>query len=216
MVRKNKLMACDCIDTPAYHRNCIHIVEVLKSELKSDNGDILEIASGSGQHALAFARAFPNYIFWPSDISADYLNSIEAWRKNKPLENLKAPFKLDVLARSWNMGEINRPPGVFDAIININMVHISPIQAAEGLFRGSSKYMGEDGKLFLYGPFKINGEHTAQSNREFDEILRARNSTWGLRDLEELSDLALTFKLVLQRRVSMPSNNFVLIFCRNG
>jgi len=189
-------------------------VEVLKSELKSDSGNVLEIASGSGQHALAFARAFPNYIFWPSDINLGHLKSIEAWRKVESLENLRPPCKLNVLETDWSIGKLDRPPDALGAIININMVHISPIEAAEGLFRGSSLHLGTTGKLILYGPFKKNGKHTAQSNIEFDDRLRARDPEWGVRDLNELEAFAEIHQLSLDRLVAMPSNNFILVFCR--
>jgi hypothetical protein len=203
------------IDTPAFHRNHSYIIEVLKSELVSGQGNIMEIASGSGQHAMVFANTFPEYVFWPSDLNPGHIRSIEAWRQDAGVDNLKPPFKLDVLEKNWGIGEVDRPPDGLDAIININMVHISPIETAENLFKGSCLHLGINGKLILYGPFMKNGAHTAPSNSDFDNRLREGNPSWGIRDIEEVSTFAKLNHLVLNRLVPMPSNNFMLIFGRS-
>jgi hypothetical protein len=203
------------IDTPAFHRNHLYIVEVLKSEFVAGRGNIMEVASGSGQHAVVFANTFPEYIFWPSDLNPDHIRSIEAWGRDATTNNLKSPFKLDVLEKTWGIGEIDRPPDGLDAIININMVHISPIETAKNLFKGSSLHLGINGKLILYGPFMENGAHTAPSNLDFDNYLRESNPSWGIRDIEEVSAIANLNRLVLNRLVPMPSNNFMLIFGRS-
>jgi hypothetical protein len=203
------------IDTPAFHRNSSHIVEVLKSEFGAGSGNILEIASGSGQHVAVFANTFPEYIFWPSDLNPDHIRSIEAWRRDAAVGNLRSPFKLDVLEKNWGIGEVDRPPDGLDAIININMVHISPIETAENLFKRSSVHLRINGKLILYGPFKKNGKHTAPSNAEFDNRLRSSNPSWGVRDIEEVSAFANFNQLALDRLVPMPSNNLMLVFGRS-
>ena len=203
-----------CMDSPAFHRNHTYIVDVIKSELNNNGGDVLEIASGSGQHALVYADALPHHVIWPSDFNSECIQSIAAWRSYEGKKNISVPFALDVSAKNWGLNAAGRPCDGLAAIISINMVHISPIAAAEGLFRGAGRYLGDGGKLFLYGPFKKNGVHTAPSNEEFDDWLRASNAEWGVRDLNELKTLAITSGLVFGRAASMPSNNFMLIFCK--
>ena len=202
------------IDTPAFHKNCIHILEVLKIELRQGRGNILEVASGSGQHCLEFAKELPDYIFWPSDINSDHIVSIKEWRKTENPKNLRHPIKLDAIDFDWHLDSTIFLEIEFEAIINLNMVHIAPIEAAEGLFRGSGQYLKKGGKLILYGPFKKNGQHIAQSNQGFDDALRAKNCEWGVRDISELSAFAETYNLNFSRLVPMPSNNFMLIYCR--
>ncbi|MEE3000168.1 MAG: DUF938 domain-containing protein [Pseudomonadota bacterium] len=202
------------IDTPAFHRNCIYILEILKKELGQGRGNILEVASGSGQHCLEFARELPDYVFWPSDINSDHMESIEEWQKTENTKNLRSPIKLDVVDFDWHLDIFISPEIMFEAIINVNMVHIAPIEAAEGLFRGSGQYLKKGGKLILYGPFKKNGRHVAQSNQQFDDALRAKNYEWGVRDISELSAFGKSYNLKFSHLVPMPSNNFMLIYCR--
>ena len=204
------------IDTPAFHKNFPYIIEVLKTEFGANSGNILEIASGSGQHALFFANTFPAIVFWPSDLQSYHLQSIEAWRQDATLDNLRPPFQLDVLKKNWGIGEVDRPPDGLDAIININMIHISPIEAARNLFWGSSVHLGINGKLILYGPFMKDGQHTSTSNAEFDQWLRSKDPSWGVRGIEEISVFANSNQLVLDRLVPMPANNFMLIYRRSG
>ena len=153
------------IDTPAFHKNFPYIIEVLKTEFGANSGNILEIASGSGQHALFFANTFPAIVFWPSDLKSYHLQSIEAWRQDATLDNLRPPFQLDVLKKNWGIGEVDRPPDGLDAIININMIHISPIEAARNLFWGSSVHLGINGKLILYGPFPDQANAVSTINK---------------------------------------------------
>ena len=214
-IKKELKVMTERIDTPAFHRNYQYIVEVLISELKFNCGNILEIASGSGQHAMTFANTFPKITFWPSDLNSGHIRSIEAWKYDVTAGNLRSPFMLDVLEEDWGIGESDRPPDALDAIININMVHISPIETAKNLFKMSSKHLGDAGKLMLYGPFMRGGKHTSLSNAEFHERLRASNPTWGLRDIEEVSAFANANQLILKRLVPMPANNFMLIFERS-
>jgi SAM-dependent methyltransferase len=202
------------MDTPAFHRNHEFIVDLLKQELAECTGDVLEVGSGSGQHALAFAKALPDLNFWPTDFNPEHLVSINAWRREDNSKNLKPAAQLDVAALDWRLGREECPPDKFAAMISLNMVHISPISVAEGLFRGAGLHLSAAGKLFIYGPFKEDGVHTASSNAEFDAFLKARNPDWGVRDIIDLENFARQYGLVLDRRTAMPANNFTLIFCR--
>jgi SAM-dependent methyltransferase len=213
---KGDLNADGRMDTPAFHRNQSFVVEVLKTELGDISGDVLEVGSGSGQHVAKFAETFPNLTFWPTDLDPEHIQSIEAWRRATELANIQKPFLLDVTSDDWEFGTENRPPSDLAAIISLNMIHISPISVAKNLFRGAGDYLSATGKLFLYGPFKRNGEHTAPSNAQFDATLRARDPAWGVRDVTDLEEFASANDLLLDRRVPMPSNNFTLIFSRRN
>ncbi len=202
------------MDTPAFHRNHTFIVDVLKSELVETHGHILEVGSGSGQHAVQYATAFPNLAIWPTDLNPAHVQSIEAWRAAAGLPNIRPSFQLDVTAKSWGIGAPDRPPQGLAGMISLNMIHISPIEVAENLFRGAGVHLAKGGKFFLYGPFKFDGGHTAPSNAQFDEYLRAQDPAWGVRDMAELEGFAQQNKLMLDRTVEMPSNNFILIFSR--
>jgi hypothetical protein len=188
---------------PATARNREPIRDVLARVLPSA-GDVLEIASGSGEHALFFARAFPQLAWQPSDTNDDAIASIAAWRAEDAPSNLRAPIVLDASANVW-------PHVHADAIVCINMIHIAPWQAALGLAAGAARTLASGALLFLYGPYIVDGE-TAPSNREFDRSLRARNSHWGVRELREVEAAARDF--VLAETVAMPANNLSLIFRR--
>lgn len=185
---------------PAADRNREPIREVLARELPS-RGLVLEIASGTGQHAVAFARAFPTITWQPTDADPHAIASIAAWRDEAALPNLAAPLVLDV-QREW-------PVARADAIVCINMVHISPWEASLALFAGAPRVLAPGGLLFLYGPYFFDGV-TAPSNVEFDRSLRARDPRWGVRDVTALSKLGLE----LREAVPMPANNHSLIFRR--
>lgn len=202
------------MDAPAFHRNHTFIVDVLRSELAQTRGHVLEVGSGSGQHSVQYAKAFPNITFWPTDLNLNHVQSIEAWRQFEGLENIGRPAQLDVTDAAWKFGEQDHPPENLVAMISLNMIHISPLEVAENLFRGAGEYLAAAGKLFLYGPFKINGVHTAPSNAEFDATLKAQDPAWGVRDIGELEEFAQFNNLVLDRRVPMPANNFILIFSK--
>ena len=202
------------MDTPAFHRNHTYIVDVLKSELAETKGHVLEVGSGSGQHIVQYAKAFPEITFWPTDLNPSHVASIEAWRQSEKLENIGAPYQLDVTESAWKIGEQDHPPENLAAMISLNMIHISPLEVSKNLFRGAGEYLAEAGKLFLYGPFKIDGEHMAPSNAEFDAYLQAQDPAWGVRELSALEQLAQLNNLVLDRKVPMPANNFTLIFVK--
>ena len=189
---------------PATERNREPIREVLARELPP-RGTVLEIASGSGEHAIHFARAFPALTWQPSDASEAALTSIAAWRAEAALPNLCAPIALDVAAEAW-------PVARADAIVCINLVHISPWEAALGLFAGAARLLPAGGLLYLYGPYRFGGEFTAPSNASFDRSLRARDPRWGVRDVDELATVARGHGLALRDTVAMPANNHSLVF----
>jgi hypothetical protein len=190
---------------PAAARNVVPIGDVLAEWLPQE-GIVLEIASGTGEHALAFARRFPNLDWQPSDPDPQAMTSIEAWRADRP-PNLRAAVQIDTRSDDWRVHAA-------DAILCINMVHISPWSSAMGLLDGAHRLLGSGGSLILYGPWNEAGVETAPSNVAFDQSLRERNSEWGLRRAEDFSAEAERRDLVLAGRRAMPSNNLMLRFDR--
>jgi hypothetical protein len=163
------------------------------------------VASGSGEHAVHFAQAFPDLLFQPSDPDPDARASIDAWRMELALPNVRRAMALDARAEAW-------PIETADAVLCINMVHIAPWAAAKGLVLGAGRVLQPDGVLYLYGPFKRGGRHTAPSNEAFDESLRLQNPRWGVRDLEAVADLAATQGFAGPVIEPMPANNLSLVF----
>lgn len=192
---------------PASERNREPIREVLVRELPA-SGDVLEIASGTGVHAVWFARAFPGLRWQPTDLSQIALDSIAAWREREGLDNLAEPLRLDVTA-PWPVERV-------DAIFNANMIHISPFECAEALIAGAGRALSPGGPLIVYGPFKIDGAHTAESNARFDQSLRSRDPRWGVRDLEAIVALAEAVGLTLTARHEMPANNQTLVLRKDA
>ena len=190
---------------PAAARNVGPIGEVLADWLP-DSGLVLEIASGTGEHALAFARRFPNLEWQPSDPDPDALASIGAWRQGGP-PNLLPPLLIDTRSDDW-------PVDRADAMLCINMVHISPWASALGLLEGAQRILTPGAPLVLYGPWLQAGVEAAPSNLAFDQSLKARNAEWGLRLVEDFAAEAATRDLVLADRREMPSNNLMLRFNR--
>ena len=191
---------------PAVARNKDAITEVLVRHLPP-SGLALEIASGSGEHALHFAAHFPALRFQPTDPDAAALASIAAWRVEAQPANLLPPLALDVMADAW-------PVQKADAVLCINMIHIAPWEASAALVRGAARVLSRDGILFLYGPFKQDGTHTAPSNAEFDASLRAQDAQWGVRDLEAVAEIASAAGFAAPVVEAMPANNLSVIFCR--
>ena len=188
----------------ATERNRDPILEVLKRVLPPA-GVVLEIASGTGQHVAYFARALPALRWQPSDPSPPHRASIAAGSRG--LENVAPPAALDVEREPWSVDHA-------DAILNVNMVHIAPWSAAEALFRGAGRLLPAAGLLYMYGPFKRGGRHTAPSNERFDERLRAEDARWGVRDVDDLERLASASGFALAELVEMPANNLSLVFRR--
>lgn len=191
---------------PATGRNSAPIAAVLEDELPA-LGTVLEIASGSGEHALFFARRFPDLLWQPSDLEADALASIRAWSEKGQAENLLPPIELDASSGRW-------PIQRADAVMCINMIHISPWAAAEGLLAGAGAILPQDAPLIVYGPFLEAELQTAESNLAFDASLKARNPAWGLRDRTELDKLADAAGFVRSARHVMPANNLMLVYRR--
>lgn len=189
---------------PHVARNRDPIVDVLRRVLPS-KGLALEIASGSGEHAAYFAAKFPALDWQPTDPDPAALASIAAHRADADLPNLLPSLPLDVAATQW-------PIARADAIICCNMIHIAPWAACEGLLAGAARILPPGGLLYLYGPYKLGGRHTAPTNAAFDERLRAQNAAWGIRDLDDVAALAQRFGLALTETVPMPANNLSVIF----
>jgi SAM-dependent methyltransferase len=189
---------------PAAERNRDAILEVLARVLPP-SGTVLEIASGTGQHAVHCASSLSGVVWQPSDPDAASRDSISARRAHAGLANLKAPLALDVLNEDWGVGEVT-------AIVCINMIHIAPWQAAEALFRGAGARLAAGGVLVLYGPYRRGGAHTAPSNEAFDAQLRANDPRWGVRDMEAVQALGVAAGMELVETVAMPANNFSLVF----
>ncbi len=203
------------LDAPAFHRNHRAILDVLERHLTGKSGDALEAGSGTGQHIVEFARQFSGITWWPSDLNEQHLASIEAWRVHSRLPNIQPPRQIDLSDSSWCQAMKGAGgPAELLAIFCANVVHIAPWRVAEGLFNGAGEYLSADGMLFLYGPFKRAGRHTAESNETFDRSLRQANPDWGVRDVEAVERLAAAVGLSLIEAVEMPANNFTLVFGR--
>jgi hypothetical protein len=192
---------------PAPERNKGPILEVLARVLPS-TGRVLELSSGSGQHAAHFARHLPHLRWLPSDVADENLVSIRDWVREAALPNLCEPRRIDVRAGEWGVARV-------DAIFNANMLHIAPWECGVGLLRGAGRYLVSGGVLVLYGPFRIEGAHTAPSNEAFDADLRARDPRWGVRDVTDVVAQAERAGLAFVERVSMPANNQILVFRRS-
>lgn len=188
---------------PATERNRDAILDVLRRVLPP-TGLVLEIASGTGQHAVHFAAALPGVTWQPSDPDGDSRESIAAWTAHAGLGNVKAPLALDVTQTPW-------PVQQADAVVCINMIHIAPWAAAQALIAGAGRVLGDGGVLYLYGPYRRDGAHTAPSNAAFDAQLRASNADWGVRDMEAVIALGEAAGFRCDEPVPMPANNFSLI-----
>jgi SAM-dependent methyltransferase len=195
--------------SPATARNRQPILEVLRPRL-AVGAQVLEIASGAGEHAAYLAAALPEVNWRPTDPDPAALASIAAWRAQAGLANLAPPVRLDAgRPDTW-------PEAPTDAIVCINMIHIAPWVACQGLMAGAGRLLGPGGRLFLYGPFREAGVATAPSNLAFDESLKARDPAWGLRDLTEVAAEAAAHGLKLTERIAMPANNLIVVFEKVG
>ena len=197
-------MSGEALFSPAAARNREPILDVLRRILPR-SGLVLEIASGTGEHAVHFAGALPGLTWQPSDPDETARRSIEAHRDAAGLPNLRPPLALDAAAPVW-------PVERADAVVAINLVHIAPWAATLGLMAGGARVLPPDGVLVLYGPYKEGGAHTAPSNAAFDASLKAQNSAWGVRDLVEVEAAAQACGLALVERTAMPANNLTIVF----
>ncbi len=187
-------------------RNKRPILEILQQVLPS-RGRLLEIGSGSGQHATFFAEHLPEWTWLPSDVEEKNLASVRAWAAEKQLPNLLEPVSIDVLDAPWNVGPV-------DALFSSNLIHIAPWSCCLDLMAGAHRHVEAGGLLILYGPFRIAGEHTADSNAAFDKKIRERDARFGVRDLEAVCEAAEGFELL--ERFEMPANNQVVVLRRLG
>ena len=194
------------LSSPSAQRNREPIAAVLADWLP-ESGLVLEVASGSGEHAIHFARAFPQLEWQPTDPDPQAIMSIEAWRADTGLANLREPVILDASAETW-------PIERSEAVLNINMVHISAWDAALGLLDGAARVLASGGKLILYGPWTLEGIETAPSNLAFDADLKRRNPAWGLREVEDFAQEAEKRGFLLSDQREMPANNWMLLFIR--
>jgi SAM-dependent methyltransferase len=191
---------------PAAERNREPILEVLRGALP-ERGLVLEVASGSGQHAVAFAREFPQLEIQPSDADPEAIDSIARYRFEAELSNLKPPLVLDAASDAWPLQRA-------DAVVSINMLHISPWQATLGLLRGAARILLPGAPLVLYGPFVVRGDFIAQSNVAFDAELRERDPRWGLREVRDVEQAAMQAGFSLEALLPRPANNHMLVFRR--
>ncbi|WP_247713095.1 DUF938 domain-containing protein [Qipengyuania polymorpha] len=191
---------------PAAARNSAPIAEILAQELPA-SGTVLEVASGTGEHAVFMARRFPDIVWQPTDPDTEALGSIAGWAEEARLENLMPPLQLDARSSDW-------PIGSADAVVCINMVHISPWAAAEGLFAGGARLLDKGAPLILYGPYFEDNVETAPTNLAFDESLKARNPDWGIRNIAAMDELAARTGFSRTARYEMPANNLTLVYRR--
>lgn len=191
---------------PAAERNRDPILAVLRAHLP-ERGLVLEVASGTGEHAVHFARAMPGLTWQPSDPSAAARASISAWTQTEGLANVLPPLDLDAASEDW-------PIAAADAVVSINMIHIAPWEAAMGLMRGAGSILKPGAPLVLYGPFRRPGRALESSNAAFDEDLRRRNPLWGLRALDDVAGLAAENGLGPPHIIEMPANNLCAVFTK--
>ena len=194
---------------PATERNREAILSVLQNYLPNQ-GTVLEIASGTGQHAVFFAQQLTPRFWLPTDLDPTNMASIAAWREEADAANLLLPLQLDVRDPAWLI-DCDLPAPI-SAIVNINMLHISPWSCCEALFAGAAEVLDQSGVVILYGPFKRDGLHTAPSNAAFDEQLRSQDSAWGVRDLKAVVDTAVEQGFACQNLIEMPVNNLSVVF----
>jgi len=205
------------LDAPAFHRNHEAIWSVLAPWLLTQSGNVLEAGSGTGQHVVEFARQSPDIVWWPSDYSVAHVQSIDAWRRHSGLANIQPARSIDLAAPDWGLSaDDSKTLRNLTAIFCANVVHIAPWNVAEGLLGHAADRLKKDGRLYLYGPFMRDGEHTAPSNAAFDASLRRQDPAWGVRDIAALRAVAATSGLLLADIVPMPANNFILVFERTS
>ena len=201
-----------CQTSPAADRNKGPILAALQGLLPS-TGAALEIAAGTGQHAVHFAAGLPGWVWQATDPAPSALASISAWAARYPSPGLRPPLALDVLAEPWASGLIDTGP--WDLVFCANLLHIAPWTTCAALMRGAARLLSPTGLLVTYGPYRVEGEPLAAGNQAFDADLRARNPAWGLRWLHEVDGQAVAAGLQRQGRLALPANNQLLVFGRS-
>lgn len=203
----------EMLQNPAGERNKYPILKVLENYIDpSIETKLLEISSGPGLHASFLAQNFPKTTIQPSEYDSQLISSIKAYREHFKVTNVKQPIKIDISKELTEWTSISCSHSSFNYILNINMMHISPIECSKGLFANSAKLLTSGGLLFTYGPYKVNGVLTPQSNIQFDQNLRARNPLWGIRDILELEQFARSNAMQLFATHDLPSNNKCLVW----
>lgn len=192
---------------PAPERNKGPILEQLLLILEGRSGILLEIAAATGQHAAHFAAHLSEFEYYPSDYDEEHLQTLAQRQKLGGTKNLHPPLKLDVTDAVWPLARA-------DVIYNANMMHIAPFEVSQRLFAGAGRLLGPADLLITYGPYKVDGRHTSESNEQFDESLRKRNPAFGVRDLAELGPLARAAGFSMREPVQMPANNLLLVWER--
>lgn len=196
-------------ESPAAARNRGPILEVLRAWLP-ERARVLEVGCGTGQHAAFFARELSGVDWQPSDRDDALFDAVSRWAREEGVAAARSPLRLDVTdAAAW-------PVGPFDAVFSANLIHIAPWEACQGLLRGAGRILREGGLLLLYGPFRVEGRHTAPSNEVFDADLRARDPRFGVRDLEAVAAEAAPHGLVLEMQIPLPANNRVVVLRRRA
>lgn len=195
--------------SPSVERNKGPILEVLRPQLNRGMR-VLEFASGTGEHGAHIMSQIDGLIWQPSDLSEEARQSIAAWAEHSGNPGFRSPLALDASLEHWSVEDDQ----TFDAIVCMNMIHISPFDAARGVIKGAGRILEVGGFLFFYGPFKRGGVHTAPSNEAFDQSLKSRDPSWGIRDVEVIEELACQAGLTLESLTEMPANNLSLIFRR--
>ena len=197
--------------SPSAARNSAPILAILKRVLRTP-GVVLEIGCGTGEHAVCFAEAMPSLTWQPSDVDSDSRTSTANWIKFAGLNNVLPPLDINVCSTLWGVEET----APFDAIVSINMVHIAPWAASLGLFAGAGRLLSDSGFLVLYGPFMRDGLLNAPSNADFDASLKARNPSWGVRDIADLERIGIASGLSRREVIEMPSNNAIVVFSKDS
>ncbi len=195
-------------DSPSFHRNIEPITQKLHEILSKDYQHILEIGSGSGQHAARFSKEFPAMKFQPTDYDAENLASINSWCEDRL--NVLPAIKLDVTQNNWFASECEK----FDALFCFNVIHITPWEVTQTIFNHGSKYMKDTCQIMFYGPFKVNGKQTSASNEEFENWLKEKDNSYGIRDIADIELEAKLNGFKLHQGHAMPANNFLNVFSR--
>jgi SAM-dependent methyltransferase len=196
-------------DSPSFHRNIEPITQKLHEILAENCRKVLEIGSGSGQHVARFSTEFPNLQFQPTEYEAENLASIDAW--SELCDNVSPAVRLDVTNDEWFNGDAPK----FDALLCFNVIHIAPWEVTRAIFKGANKYLNPESQIIFYGPYKIDGKHTSDSNHEFEKWLQAKDSSYGIRDVADVTSEANLNGFILQKSFPMPANNFLNVFSRS-
>lgn len=200
------------LDAPAFHRNGEPLCAVVTELVSGRSGDVVEIGSGTGQHAALLASRLPDLTFWPTDPLDVHVRSIDAWQQQSGCPNLQPATQLDVRDLPWRLAGKPLVDRSLTAILCVNVIHIAPWDVALAVLDASARFLRPDGLLILYGPYMRNGVHTAPSNEAFDRALKERNPEWGVRDLEVVTRAAQETGLVRHAVFEMPANNLTVVF----